>query len=68
MRCNVIDARGAELRGLEKKMADHRGLGFIGWAFGAVTATVIAISGLVVTASVPQAGVASSVTLSAATR
>jgi hypothetical protein len=50
------------------KMADRRGLGFIGWAFGAVTATVIAISGLVVTASVPQADAASSVTLSAATR
>lgn len=49
-------------------MADRRGLGFIGWAFGAVTAAVIAVSGLVVTASVPQADAASSVTLSAAAR
>ena len=49
-------------------MADRRGLGFIGWAFGAVTATVIMISGLVVTTTVLQADVASSVTLSAATR
>ena len=49
-------------------MADRRGLEFIGWAFGAVTATVIVISGLVVTTSVPQAGATSSVTLSAATR
>jgi len=49
-------------------MADRRGLGFIGWAFGAVTATVIMISGLVVTTTVLQADAASSVTLSAATR
>ena len=50
-------------------MADRRGLGFIGWTFGAVTAAVIVISGLVVTASVPQADAAdSSVTLSAVTR
>ena len=52
----------------ETKMADRRGLGFIGWAFGAVTATVIMISGLVVTTTVLQADAASSVTLSAATR
>ena len=49
-------------------MADRRGLGFIGWAFGAVTVTVIVISGLIVTASVPQADAASSVTLSAVAR
>lgn len=49
-------------------MADRRGLGFIGWAFGAVTAAVIAVSGLVVTASVPQAGATGAVTLSASTR
>ena len=49
-------------------MADCRGLGFIGWAFGAVTIAVIAISSLVVTASVLQADAASSVTLSAAAR
>jgi hypothetical protein len=48
-------------------MADYRGLGFIGWAFGAVTLAVIATSGLV-TASVLQADPASSVTLSAAAR
>jgi hypothetical protein len=51
----------------ETEVADRRGLGFIGWAFGAVTATVIAISGMVVTASVLQPDVAS-VTLSAAAR
>jgi hypothetical protein len=49
-------------------MADRRSLGLIGWAFGAITATVIAVSGLIVTASVPQADAANSVTLSAATR
>lgn len=49
-------------------MPDRRGLGFIGWAFGAITATVIVISGLVVTASVPQADAAGAVTLSAAAR
>jgi hypothetical protein len=49
-------------------MADRRSLSFIGWAFGAVTATVIVISGMVVTASVPQAGATNSVTLSAAAR
>jgi hypothetical protein len=43
-------------------------LSFIGWAFGAVTAAVIAISGMVVTASVLQADAASSVTLSAVAR
>ncbi len=35
-------------------MADHRRLGYIGWILGAVTATVIAISGVVVNAGVPQ--------------
>lgn len=50
-------------------MADREGLGLIGWAFGAVTAAVIAISGIVVTLSTVS-GVAApeSVTLSAATR
>lgn len=49
-------------------MADFRGLGFIGWTFGAVTATVIAISSLVVTTSVLQADATGLVTLSAAAR
>jgi hypothetical protein len=53
---------------VETEVADRRGLGFIGWAFGAVTATVIAISGMVVTASVLQPGSVASVTLSAAAR
>jgi hypothetical protein len=52
----------------ENEVADRRGLGFIGWAFGAVTATVIAISGMVVTASVLQPDGVASVTLSAAAR
>lgn len=49
-------------------MADRQGLTFIGWAFGVVTAAVIVISGLVVTASVPPADAASATTLSAAAR
>ncbi|HVV78104.1 MAG TPA: hypothetical protein VHD59_00630 [Pseudolabrys sp.] len=49
-------------------MPDRRGLGFIGWTFGAITVAVIVISGLVVTASVPQADAADAVTLSAAAR
>jgi hypothetical protein len=53
---------------LEAEVADRRGLGFIGWAFGAVTATVIVISGMVVTASVLQPDTAASVTFSAAAR
>jgi len=36
-------------------MADRRRLGYIGWILGAVTATVIGISGVVVSAGVPQA-------------
>jgi hypothetical protein len=52
----------------EIEVADRRGLGFIGWVFGAVTATVIVISGMVVTASVLQPDSAASVTLSAAAR
>jgi hypothetical protein len=36
-------------------MADQRRLSYIGWILGAVTATVIAISGVVVNAGVPQA-------------
>jgi hypothetical protein len=36
-------------------MADSRRLSYLGWILGAVTATVIAISGVVVTAGVPQA-------------
>jgi hypothetical protein len=50
-------------------MADRKGLGFIGWAFGAITAAVIGISSLVVTASVPQsANAEAAVTFSAAAR
>jgi hypothetical protein len=48
-------------------MADRRGLGFIGWAFGAVTMTVILISGMVVGVSTPEAA-GSSMTMSAGTR
>ena len=36
-------------------MADRRRLSYIGWILGAVTATVIAISGVVVNTGVPQA-------------
>jgi hypothetical protein len=54
--------------GMETSMADRQGLSFIGWAFGAITAAVIVISGLVVTASVPQADAAGSTSLSAAAR
>ena len=36
-------------------MADRRRLSYIGWILGAVTATVIAISGVVVSSGVPQA-------------
>jgi hypothetical protein len=54
--------------GKETSMADRQGLSFIGWAFGAITAAVIITSGLVVTASVPQADAAGSTTLSAAAR
>jgi hypothetical protein len=39
-------------------MADRRGLSFIGWILGAVTAAVIIITGLVVTVNVPQAATA----------
>jgi hypothetical protein len=50
-------------------MADRKGLGFIGWAFGFVTVAVILISGFVVTASAPEAANAeNSVTLSATSR
>ena len=49
-------------------MPDRRGLGFIGWAFGAITMTVIVISGVVVTASVPQADAADAMTLSTVAR
>lgn len=36
-------------------MADRRRLSYIGWILGATTATVIAISAVVVNAGVPQA-------------
>jgi hypothetical protein len=36
-------------------MPDRRRLGYLGWILGAVTATVIAISGVVVNASVSPA-------------
>ena len=36
-------------------MADRRRLSYIGWILGAVTAMVIAISGVLVNAGVPQA-------------
>jgi hypothetical protein len=50
-------------------MADRRGLGFIGWMLGVVTAIVIAISGVVVTAGVPDTATgAGAMTLSAASR
>jgi hypothetical protein len=39
-------------------MADRRGLGFIGWILGAVTAAVVVITGVVVTVNVPQAATA----------
>lgn len=37
------------------EMADRRGLGVIGWILGAVTATVVAISSVVVTVNVLEA-------------
>ena len=36
-------------------MADRRRLSYLGWILGAVTATVIAISGVVVNTGGPQA-------------
>ena len=36
-------------------MADRRRLSYIGWVLGAVTAAVIAISGVVVSSGVPPA-------------
>ena len=42
----------------ETAMADRRGLGFIGWILGAITAAVVVITGVVVTVNVPQAATA----------
>jgi hypothetical protein len=36
-------------------MADHRALGGLGWAFGAVTAAVLAIAAIVVTTQADEA-------------